>query len=103
MNFSDILTRLTVDTQTSLPLFAPELCLIATIVALLFVRLFDADKYLPASIVAIIGTVAGLVFACLQYRDFRAVEGAAVVPIFTGLLLFDPFTVFFRVFLLLFL
>lgn len=103
MTFADIINRLTEDTQRSLPLFSPELCLVGTIVALLFVRLFDADRYLPASIVAIIGTVAGLVFACMQYRDFTSSLAPQSQQIFTGLLLYDPFTVFFRIFLLLFL
>lgn len=103
MTFADIITRLTADTQSSLPLFAPELCLVATIVALLLVRLCNLDQRFPGSVVAIIGTIAGLAFAALQFYNFRDGAGATAAPIFTGLLLYDPFTVFFRVFLLLFL
>ncbi|MFN0051886.1 MAG: NADH-quinone oxidoreductase subunit N [Planctomycetales bacterium] len=103
MNFADLITRLTADTQQSLPHFAPELCLVATIVALLLVRLFGADRQLPGSMVAIIGTVAALAFAARQFFDFREATHVVSQPMFTGLLLYDPFTVFFRVFLLLFL
>ncbi|MSR58734.1 MAG: NADH-quinone oxidoreductase subunit N [Planctomycetaceae bacterium] len=103
MNFAELIERLTENTQNSLPLFSPELCLVVTIVALLFVRLLGIDRHLPGSIVAIIGTVAGLALAALQWRDFHADDTVTSVPLFTGLLVYDPFTVFFRVFLLLFL
>jgi NADH-quinone oxidoreductase subunit N len=102
MTFADIISGLIADTQNSLPLFAPELCLVGTIVALLFVRLFDADRYLPGSIVAIFGTLVGLSLAALQFWAFRDDAAATRTGMFTGLLLYDPFTVFFRVFLLLF-
>lgn len=103
MNFETLITRLTADTQSSLPLFAPELCLVATIVLLLLVRLFGADRYLPGSIVALTGTVAGLIFACKEFWQLQSVDPTASTPLFTGLLLYDSFTVFFRVFLILFL
>src|SRR5579872_1820708 len=102
MNFSEIITKLTADTLDSLPLFSPELSIVAAIVALLLVRLFDADKRFPGSVVAIIGTVLALGLAALQFKDLR--DGTAEsAPMFTGLLLYDPFTVYFRIFLLLFL
>lgn len=102
MNFSDIITRLTADTQSSLPRFAPELCLVVTIVALLFVRLFNGDRRLPVSLVTIMGTVAALVLSALQFRQFEEMPSVVSQTMFTGLLVFDPFTVFFRMFLLLF-
>lgn len=114
MNFSDIVSRLNLDTLGSLPRFGPELILIATIVALLFVRLFSLDRYLPAPIVAIIGTALALVRAAGQFYaiqnslagDMPGIQDLSqtqAVPMFTGLLLYDPFTVYFRIFLLLFL
>jgi NADH-quinone oxidoreductase subunit N len=106
MNFAEIIARLTADTQQSLSLFSPELAVVATIVLLLFVRLFDADKHFPGSVVAMIGTIVALGLAAYQFWLFRDNSGdaQAVVsqPIFTGFLLYDPFTVFFRIFLLLF-
>jgi NADH-quinone oxidoreductase subunit N len=102
MTFADIISGLIADTQNSLPLFAPELCLVGTIVALLFVRLFSADRYLPGSIVAILGTLVALALAAMQFWAFRDGSATLRTGMFTGLLLYDPFTVFFRVFLLLF-
>jgi len=115
MNFAELITRLTADTLKSLPLFSPELAIVATIVLLLLVRLFNGDREFPGSVVAILGTVTALGLAAYQFVQFRdaspavaglhALTGEATVsdPIFTGLLMYDPFTVFFRIFLLLFL
>lgn len=115
MNFEYIIKGLTTDTLRSLSLFSPELCIVATIVALLLVRLANADKRFPGSVVAILGTVTALGLAAYQFMQFnnadeigrqflspgghRQVEDA----MWTGLLMYDPFTVFFRIFLLLFL
>jgi NADH-quinone oxidoreductase subunit N len=111
MNFSEIISKVSADTQLSLPLFGPELIVIGTIVALLLVRLFNADRFVPGSIVAIVGTALALSRAAGQFYGMQ--NGAAAgpesvvlptaVPLFTGLLLYDPFTVYFRIFLLLFL
>ncbi|HEY2251323.1 MAG TPA: NADH-quinone oxidoreductase subunit N [Planctomycetaceae bacterium] len=113
MNFERIIQLLGENTTNSLPLFSPELCIVGTIVALLLVRLFNADKHFPGSIVAIIGTVLALGLAALQFKAFREgtlIDGHLVATLdtaprlmFTGLLLYDPFTVYFRIFLLLFL
>jgi len=110
MNFSEIISRVTDDTQKSLPLFGPELILIGTIVALLLVRLFSADRFLPGSIVAIVGTALALARAAGQFYAMNngstGSEGPAhpaVISLFTGLLIYDSFTVYFRIFLLLFL
>ena len=55
MNFERIIQLLSENTQNSLPLFSPELCIVGTIVALLLVRLFNADRHFPGSIVARMG------------------------------------------------
>lgn len=103
MNFSDLISRLTDDTSTSLKLFSPELIVIATIVALLLIRLLGIDRKVPGSVVAIIGTALALARAAGQFYSMREGINTDPVPMFTGLLLFDPFTVYFRIFLLLFL
>lgn len=103
MNFTDLITRLTADTQHSLVLFAPEACICGTIVLLLFVRLFGADRQFPPAIVAMIGTVAALVLSAMQFRQIQLGTTGNAQPMFTGLLIFDAFTAFFRIFLLLFL
>lgn len=109
-------------TQTSLRHFSPELVLCGTIVALLMVRLFSADRWLPSYGVALIGSLLAFLLAFFQFLflsgggnpeglfspvyEFLNLQGPvedAVGPIFTGMLVFDQFTVFFRLFLLLFL
>jgi NADH-quinone oxidoreductase subunit N len=102
MNFSELVSLLNADSLDSLPLFAPELCVVGTILALLFVRLFNADRRFPGSLVAVIGTVAALALSAQQFFLFQDTS-TDPMPMFTGLLLYDPFTVFFRIFLLLFL
>jgi NADH-quinone oxidoreductase subunit N len=102
MTITQLLNNLTADTLGSLQPFAPELCVVGTILALLFVRLFNCDRLLPGSLVAMVGTVLALGFSVLQFREFG---NGTLEPklLFTGLMIFDPFTVFFRIFLLLFL
>lgn len=104
MNFEELVTALIGDSLRSVSLFGPELCVVTAIVALLLVRLFEVERFLPASVVARLGTAAGLALACMQFFELEgdtAAQGAT--EFFTGLLVYDPFTVFFRVFLLLFL
>ena len=102
MTLTQLLNNLTADTLGSLQPFAPELCVVGTILVLLFVRLFDCDRWRPGSLVAMVGTVLALGFSVYQFRQFG---NGTLEPqtLFTGLLIFDPFTVFFRIFLLLFL
>src|SRR5262245_31385915 len=103
MNFETLLSRLVEDTQDSLwPLFGSELALCVTIVALLFVRLFNADQILPAHWVALFGTLVGFGCVYFQFMDLQQ-QGTMSQEMFTGLLIHDKFTVFFRLFLLLFL
>ena len=85
MNFADLITRLTADTLKSLPLFSPELAIVATIVLLLFARLFNADRRFPGSVVAILGTITALGLSAYMFASFRDVEtigmgGRAVRP-----------------------
>ena len=102
MHFSDIIGRLNENTQHSLALFSPELSIVGAIVALLLVRLLGLDRQFPGAVVAILGTVLALGLAAFQFMEFR--DGSTgPTSMFTGLLLYDPFTVYFRIFLLLFL
>jgi NADH-quinone oxidoreductase subunit N len=103
MSFAQIISALSSDTAGSLSLFSPELSICGAIVALLLVRLFNGDRRFPGSVVAICGTVLALGLAAWQFWEFRDGTSAKGVPMFTGLLLYDPFTVYFRIFLLLFL
>ncbi len=128
MNFESIVDLLIQETtRTSLGRFAPELVICVTIIALLFVRLLNADRRLPTYWVSLIGSLIAFVFAFGQFTFLQSDgaqpsglfgwifqglyylmnldEGSIHTPasFFTGLLVFDQFTVFFRVFLLLFL
>jgi NADH-quinone oxidoreductase subunit N len=112
----------------SLGLFSPEIALCATIVALLLVRLFDCDRWLPTYWVALLGTLSAFGLAYVQFTFLSGASEAMLLgsvfeslygvlhlteldpnvaetgkTFFTGLLVFDGFTVFFRQFLLLFL
>lgn len=100
MNFETILNQLVQETtQTSLGRFSPELALCATILALLFVRLFGVDRRIPPYWVALAGSVIAFGIAYLQ---FMSLKGTQPEPeFFTGLLVYDTFTVFFRLFLML--
>ena len=109
MHFSDLIENLIQETtHKSLWLFAPELVLCVTIVLLLLVRLFNADRFLPPQFVALFCAVGA---ACVTWYQFYVLaQGPSPESLFsqsteffTGLLIYDHFTVFFRVFLLLFL
>ena len=103
MNFETLVDRLIEETtQTSLVHFSPELALCATIVVLLLVRLFGCDRLFPPYAVTLFGALVGLGLAFSQFYEL-AEPGAKISEVFfTGLLVFDKFTVFFRLFLLLF-
>jgi len=121
MNFETLLDELLKETfQSSLGFFSPELALSATIVGLLLVRLFNCDRYLPPSWLALIGALVAFLFAATQFVDLRGGELTGVwnsiayytnlqtgvtgsTEFFTGLLVYDQLTVFIKLFLLLFL
>ena len=85
----------------SLLMFSPELVIVATILLLLFVRLFNAERLFPAVNVALYGSVLALLLAVLQFFELKSFEEPVSQEFFTGLLVYDKFTVFFRQFLLL--
>ena len=129
MSFQVLLDQLVEETtQRSLFQFSPELALSVTIVSLLLVRLFSLDRWIKPYWVALAGAIVGFMFSYIQFMYIRlgpeaasnhalacvfeclnllegAGDGAASAygPYFTGLLVYDPFTVFFRLFLSLFL
>ncbi len=103
MDFNTLVERVVHDTtQVSLWLFAPELVLCVTIVLLLFVRLFNADRFIPTYWMALLGALVSFMFSLTQFYQLRT-EVLDSSTFFTGLLVFDQFTAFFRLFLSLFL
>jgi NADH-quinone oxidoreductase subunit N len=103
MPFADLINKLITDSTMSLPLFSPELAIVITIVALLLSRLCNTERFVSGSSLALIGTLCGLILAGLLSWQVLVMGGDSSVPIFTGLLVYDSFTGFFRLFLLLFL
>ncbi|MCG8587443.1 MAG: NADH-quinone oxidoreductase subunit N [Pirellulales bacterium] len=113
MNFHDLINELIVDTVGSeeavgsLTLFRPELVLCVTIIVMLMARVFGARGYTGA-LLALVGTG----YAAWLSFDLALVpvaEGKDVLlssadgfhhEIFTGLLVFDTFTLYMRLFLL---
>ena len=104
MNFSQLVTQLIAETtERSLWCFAPELVISITIVALLVVRLFNLDRFIPNYMFALVGTCAAFGFSLWQGYDFANATESVAGSYFTGLMVYDQFAIFFRVFLLLFL
>ncbi len=79
--------------------FRPELVLCATIVALLFWRLLNCDR-ISRPVLGRLGRRFYRVLHCLA--TVYAARNRHLTELFTGLLVYDQFTVFFRLFLLLF-
>jgi NADH-quinone oxidoreductase subunit N len=103
MNFETLLDALMRDTTgKSLFLFAPELTICATIVVLLLFRLVGLDRLIRPVAIALLGGLIALGFAAAEY--YNLLQGTQTSQkLFTGLLVFDQFTVFFRLFLTTFL
>ncbi len=81
---------------TSIPAFAPELVVCATIVTMLLVRMFSTGRGNGAYLVMMAGTLAALVVALNTTAPEKPEE------IFTGMLVNDAFALFMRRLLLLF-
>jgi NADH-quinone oxidoreductase subunit N len=95
--FRDLVTD---TTQASLPAFGPELAICGTIIVMLLLRVFNLRFRGDAIVVTLIGSCVGLYLAApwihLQGGSLKAEE------IFTGLLIYDKFTIYFRALLLFF-
>ena len=89
---------LTITRDSSLGAFLPELVICLTIVLLLTVRLFDGLKNFNVFWVALVGSIAGFVLA----EPLRLFQGEAILrmEIFTGMLVYDSFTIYMRLVLL---
>lgn len=114
MNLHDLVSELIIDTKgvasgsfldvganSSLRAFLPELILCATILVMLFLRLFKAGEKVPAALIALLGSLAALYYAA----PWEHLAGGAVTPrmeIFTGMLVYDGFSIYVRSLLFLF-
>jgi NADH-quinone oxidoreductase subunit N len=99
VNLQTIVDSLISDTvQTSLPLFAPELVLAGTIVVLLLARVFPLLDRIPPFALALLGAAAAFV-AAVPRTPFSELGELGRTELFTGMLVYDSFTVYFRLFL----
>jgi NADH-quinone oxidoreductase subunit N len=102
VSFQSIVDNLVTNTvDLSLPLFRPELIICATIIVMLLVRLFRLGEKIDPFLIAIVGSGIAFWYAMPQgvLGQWAGVERQ---EIFTGMLVYDSMTVFFRMFLLAF-
>ncbi len=102
MNLHTLIDSLISDTlQKSLPLFGPELVLCATIVVLLLARVLPLLDRIPPVVIAFLGAVAALIAAVPQdgLASFGNIESQ---ELFTGMLVYDGMTAYFKLFLMAF-
>lgn len=103
INVFDLIEKLQHDTLTvSLPGFAPELAIGATVVALLLGRMLPFTRWIDSLWIALGGTLVALYLARPWQHLAPGAEFTAT-PLFDGMLQLDTFTVYFRGVLLVFL
>ncbi len=100
MNYEQLVQSVIGDTENSLRKFLPELILCATILLMLLTRLFAITrKILPPWLLATAG--AGLAFfLAAPWVHLSGEVSTAREEIFTGMLVHDAFTIYFRAVLL---
>lgn len=101
MNLAEQLAALSADTYDSLACFLPEMILCVTIVLLLMCQFFSAKRCIHAVWISLAGTLVAFVVASFDwwYSGWFVPERIDQ-EIFTGMLIFDSFTLFFRLLLL---
>jgi NADH-quinone oxidoreductase subunit N len=118
VNLHDLVSQLIIDTEgaagtvtldSSLRAFLPELVLCATVLVMLFVRIFRFGRRIDMFWLALAGTGMALYFAApwthlrvLTAEQELLPEAAVRMEIFTGMLVYDTFSIYIRSALLLF-
>ncbi|MDG2207019.1 MAG: NADH-quinone oxidoreductase subunit N [Pirellulales bacterium] len=101
MNYEQLVQSVIGDTENSLRKFLPELVLCATILLILLTRLFAITrKILPPWLLASVGTGVAF-FLTAPWVHLSGEVSTAREEIFTGMLVYDAFTIYFRAILLL--
>ena len=102
---NDLISSLPTEVGNDVGLFLPELVLCGTIVALLLGRLLGIDRKMSSHWIAMAGTLIafGIAFGVVYSRGAGAYLTGEEAQIFSGLLVNDGLTIFFRLFLLVFL
>ena len=101
MDFQSLVNNLQSNTVDSLQLFRPELAICATIVVMLLVRLFNVGQKLDPFWLALVGSFVAFWYA-LPEGGIDKLGDVGRHEIFTGMLVYDSLTVYFRMFLLAF-
>lgn len=102
MNLHTLIDSLISDTvQKSIPLFGPELVLCATIVVLLLARVLPLVDRIPSIVIAFVGAVSALI-AAVPREGFASLGSIEPQEFFTGMLVYDGMTAYFRLFLMAF-
>ncbi len=103
MELTNLVAESIDDTKASLwPAFGPELVLCLTMLAMLLLRLFRLTNRLNAFWIALIGSAIAL-YVAYPAEYLGSEPGPVRTELFTGMLVFDGFSVFVRSLLLLFL
>jgi NADH-quinone oxidoreductase subunit N len=103
VNFSQLISDLVVDSKASLGLFRPELALCATIVVMLLVRVLRGGHRIDVFWIALVGSAVGfwLSIPWDKIGQLGSQENQEMFHgFFTGMLVYDPFTIYFRAILL---
>ena len=102
MELNQLLVEAIANTKASLwPAFAPELILSVTIFLMLLIRLFNFARTINVFWIALAGSLLALFFA--KPWEYLAPDSAMPrYEIFTGMLVYDSFTIFVRSVLLIF-
>src|SRR5947209_13641450 len=97
MNLSELIDSLFHNTVAlSLPGFRTELVLCGTIVLMLLLRLFRGLERIDSFYVALAGALVGLYFALPWTQPESLTAQGVRHELFTGMLVYDSFTLFFR-------
>jgi NADH-quinone oxidoreductase subunit N len=99
VNLGSLISGAVNDTlAVSLPLFRPELCLVAAIVLVILCRMLPGLRRLDSGLVALGGVCFALWYAWVDLRAVRGDFGASVLrqELFGGLLVFDTWTAYLR-------
>jgi NADH-quinone oxidoreductase subunit N len=97
-----LVETLTSDTlRVSLPRFMPELIICATIIVMLLARIVRITERIDPFLLALIGVFAAFYYA-IPAGGIKGLGDIHRQELFTGMLVYDSMTVFFRMFLLAF-
>ncbi len=102
MNLHDLVSQLLVDSESSLRVFLPEITISATIVLILLLRLPKWARQINSNWIALVGSLVAFYLAA----PWQLLSGGSAIQrmeIFTGMLVYDGFSVFIRCLLLVFL